>query len=96
MDFEWDEDKRDSNLEKHGIDFVAATAVFEDPNAIETYDAEHSDDEDRYQIIGEAAPGVLFVVYTLRGEDEDVIRIISARRASRREIARYRSMFGGA
>lgn len=96
MEFEWDEEKRESNLDKHGIDFVAATAVFDDPNAIETYDEEHSIDEDRYQIIGEAAPGILFVVYTTRGENEEVVRIISARRAGRGEIARYRSMYGGA
>jgi len=96
MEFEWDEAKRESNLDKHGIDFVAATAVFEDPNAIETFDEEHSIAEDRYQIIGEARPGILFVVYTLRGDDDDVVRIISARRAGRSEIARYRSMYRGA
>lgn len=93
MDFEWDEDKRELNLDKHGIDFIAAISVFDDPNALEAYDEEHSDFEDRYQIIGEAKPGILFVVYTER-DDGVTYRIISARRAERREIAQYRMNIG--
>ena len=91
MEFEWDEDKRESNIRKHGIDFVSVIPVFDDPNAIEQYDAKNSIDEDRYQIIGMAKPGILFVAFTER-DDGDVIRIISARRAEKHEIAKYHSM----
>lgn len=93
MYFEWDEEKRESNIRKHGIDFVSVISVFDDPNAIEAYDELHSEYEDRYQIIGTAMPGVVFVVYTER-DDGDTIRIISARRAERSEIAKYRSLRG--
>lgn len=66
MNFEWDEDKRESNIKKHGIDFVSVISVFDDPNAIEAYDYLHSTSEDRYQIIGQARPGIVFAVYTER------------------------------
>lgn len=94
MDFEWDEDKREKNIRKHGIDFVSVIPVFDDPNAIEQYDSKNSVDEDRYQIIGIARPGILFVAYTERNEG-GTIRIISARRAEKHEIAKYRSMYRG-
>jgi len=94
MNFEWDEEKRILNLDKHGIDFVAAVSIFDDQNALEAYDEEHSDFEDRYQIIGMAKPGILFVVYTEK-DDGDTIRIISARRAEKSEIAKYYSMVRG-
>lgn len=94
MNFEWEEDKRLKNIKKHGIDFVAVISIFDDPDAIEAYDHEHSDNEERYQIIGMAKPGILFVAYTER-DHGDTIRIISARRAGKREIAKYGSMRGG-
>ena len=94
MDFEWDEEKRLKNIKKHGIDFVAVISIFDDPNAIETYDNEHSENEDRYQIIGMAKPGILFVAYTER-DAGNTVRIISARRAESYEIAKYRSMQRG-
>jgi hypothetical protein len=94
MDFEWDEEKREKNIKKHGIDFVSVIPVFDDPNAIEQYDEKNSVDEDRYQIIGMARPGILFVAYTERN-GRDTIRIISARRAEKHEIAKYRSMCRG-
>jgi uncharacterized protein len=94
MDFEWDEEKREKNIKKHGIDFVSVIPVFDDPNAIEQYDERNSIDEDRYQIIGMARPGILFVAYTER-DGGDTIRLISARRAEKHEIAKYRSMCRG-
>ena len=94
MDFEWDENKRERNIRKHGIDFVSVVSIFDDPNALEAYDEEHSDYEDRYQIIGMAKPGVLFVAYTER-DNRNTIRLISARRAEKSEIAMYRSMQRG-
>lgn len=48
MDFEWDEDKAESNLKKHGVSFVEAETVFADPLALTGYDPDHSDLEDRY------------------------------------------------
>lgn len=94
MNFEWDEVKRLSNINKHGIDFVAVIPVFDDPHALEAFDEKNSTNEDRYQIIGVARPGVLFVAYTER-DNGDVIRIISARRAEKHEIALYNSMKRG-
>ncbi len=94
MNFEWDEGKRAINIQKHGIDFLSVVAIFDDPNALEAYDEVHSGYEDRYQIIGMAKPGILFVAYTERDEG-NTIRLISARRAEKSEIATYRSMARG-
>ncbi len=85
MLFEWDEEKNAANVQKHGIDFEEAIHVFEDDDRIEIYDAAHSGEEDRYNTIG-MVKDVLFVVYTERRE---VIRIISARPATRRERSIY-------
>lgn len=86
MEFEWDEKKNDLNRRKHGISFEHAMLVFEDENYIEEYDYEHSDDEDRYDIIG-MVDDILYVVVTYRGED--TVRIISARLATKAERRRY-------
>jgi uncharacterized DUF497 family protein len=75
--FEWDDTKAQANLSKHGVSFGEATEVFYDPNALEVYDTEHSDDEDRFVIIGYAVKRLLFVVFAQRLGD--VIHIISAR-----------------
>jgi uncharacterized DUF497 family protein len=87
--FEWDEDKARSNLEKHGVSFVAALAVFEDPRRIERLDLRRNYGEDRVQLIGTSKGRVLFVVYTRRG---DMIRLISARRANRNERQAYETV----
>lgn len=81
MNFEWDEDKNQLNLKKHGIDFETAMLVFNDSQRIEIeiYDFEHSINEDRYNTIG-MVNDVLFVVYT---ERKDNIRLISARLATK-------------
>jgi len=94
MNFEWDEEKRLRNIQKHGIDFLSVVSIFDDPNALEAYDEAHSDYEDRYQIIGMAKPGILFVAYTERDEG-NTIRLVSARRAEKSEIAKYRSLARG-
>lgn len=86
--FEWDEEKAEMNLKKHGIPFETATKVFLDENRIEIYDEDHSLDEDRYITIG-LADEVLFVVYT---ERKPKIRLISARLATARERSVY---YGG-
>lgn len=94
MRFEWDPAKAARNVSAHGITFGDATDLFA-PGALvlEAYDAEHSDTEDRFQRIGMSRRGVLMVVYTERADD--VIRIISARRADRAEQARYNLFLKG-
>lgn len=87
MEFEWDGDKAASNIAKHGVSFHDAAAVFGDPLSITYYDPDHSDDEDRYITIGHSADGqILIVSHTDR---DDRIRIISARRATRKERKSY-------
>ena len=85
MLFEWDEDKNQKNIEKHGIDFSRILKIFADENRIEFFDEFHSDEEDRWQVIGKIDE-ILFVVYTERG---DSTRIISARKATARERRIY-------
>lgn len=87
-EFEWDEAKARSNQRKHGVSFAEAASCFLDVFAIESFDVEHSNDEDRFMIIGLSARGRLLVVaFTLRGNS--IIRIISARHALRNERIDY-------
>lgn len=86
MNFEWDEDKNAINRAKHGIDFRDAVHVFYDDMSIVREDSGDYG-EQRLQIIGMAKFGVLFVVYTERRDD--VIRIISARKATKAERRVY-------
>lgn len=85
MEFEWDPAKAASNLAKHGVDFPTATKVFDDPSILLGRDPLPRG-ETRYQAIGSVGGVVLFVSYTMRGA---VCRVISARRASRRERQSY-------
>ena len=85
MEFEWDTDKAASNLRKHGINFAQATSVLKDETAMTIYD-EHSL-EDRYITIGMSdLCQLLVVVYTVRKKR---IRLISARKANKRERQQY-------
>lgn len=88
MDFEWDIQKEQKNIAKHGLDFSTSILVFGDENRLEFYDVEHSDTEDRYITIG-AIDGVVTIVYVAYTERNRVIRIISARGATRREKEVY-------
>jgi len=85
--FEWDDDKARSNYRKHGVDFEDAIVALEDPNRLEEIDTQFAYDEERMQVIGMAHRDVLFVVVTVR--DDDICRIISARKATRHEQDRY-------
>lgn len=87
MRFEWDDEKALGNLQNHGVSFGEATEVFYDPNALEGYDSEHSIDEVRFFIIGMSSRHMLYVVYAER--EADIIRIISARRAVKKEQKIY-------
>jgi uncharacterized DUF497 family protein len=87
MQFEWDKNKASLNLSKHGVSFEEAETVFEDPLYVDFYDPDHSDEEERYLIVGESHQGRLLIVsYTERG---NVIRLISARETTRTERAIY-------
>lgn len=86
MNFQFDPEKAKSNLRKHGVSFADAEGVFYDPLAIQQ-PAPDMKDEERLVAVGMSSEGqVLVVVYTIRGEE---IRLISARRATRREVKQY-------
>ena len=89
--FESDPPKAEANAAKHGVSFDEAVTVFLDSNALDGPDLQHSKAELRFLRLGRAADGhLLMVAYTLRRSgDAETIRIISARRASRRERAAY-------
>ncbi len=83
LNFEWDENKARSNAAKHGVSFEEAATVFGDPFSLTIPDPAHSQTEHRFIVIGKSHSGkLLVVVHTERGDN---IRIISARRASRKE-----------
>lgn len=82
----WDSQKRESNLVKHGIDFSDLYDFFDDPNLVERIDSRRDYGEIRRQALGHSQGHVLFVVYTWR---EDTRRLISARRATREEREIY-------
>ena len=88
--FEWDRKKSALNRRKHGISFEEAQTVFYDENAIEFFDPDHSDREDRFIMLGVSFTLRLLVVCHCLREAPSVIRIISARRATRREAKSYR------
>jgi uncharacterized DUF497 family protein len=89
--FDWDARKAASNAAKHGVSFDEAVTVFLDQDALDGPDLEHSASEARFRRLGRSADGpVLMIAYTQRRSgDVETIRIISARRASRRERAAY-------
>ena len=96
--YTWDDEKARLNKEKHHITFRLASQVFDDPHYVDYWDDEES--EQRIDIIGRVQTGrkaLLFVVYAQRSFAEDrrpIYRIISARRASEREVAIYNENFG--
>lgn len=88
MKLEWDADKAVRNLNKHGVSFEDAELVFYDSGRIEAYDGREDYGEDRWATIGLAYSAVLYVVYTVR--HEEIIRLISARKANANERKQYR------
>jgi hypothetical protein len=89
--FEWDPQKNQANIRNHGVSFETASLVFYDPNILYRTDEKHSDTEQRDIAIGAVGSvGVLFVVNTIRGDEEqEIIRIISARPATKAESRDY-------
>ena len=88
MRFEWDDKKEEANIRKHGIDFSTAALVFNDENRLDLYDEIHSESEDRYITI-DMVGGIAYVVFVVYTEREDIIRLISARKATRLERSLY-------
>jgi len=87
VQYEWDPEKAEANFRKHRVSFVEATTVFRDPLAVTFDNPDHSSGEHRYITIVKSTAGrSLFVAIAERG---DRVRIISARRATRREVHGY-------
>lgn len=82
---EWDDAKNEKNFRKHKIYFEDAARIFLDDNRIDYLDEDHSDDEERWKVIG-MVMNVLVVIYTERGEN---LRLISARKAEKKEQEEY-------
>ena len=87
--FEWDERKNQENKRKHKVSFEEAQTVFLDENAIRFLDPDHSHDEDRFIMLGLSFTLRVLVVCHCYREDDDVMRIISARKADKREQTDY-------
>ena len=87
--FEWDPVKAASNLQKHRVSFDDAKSVFYDEFAVQFFDEEHSSLEDRFLMLGLSASAKLLIVCHCEREHGQVIRIISARKATKREGAFY-------
>jgi len=93
VNFEWDENKNRANIKKHGVDFHDACYVFADRFALNMPDDEHSDNEERWLLLGASPNGkILLVVHTER--IGDIIRIISARCATKNEQNIYNNRKG--
>ena len=91
ISFVWDEKKAGENLERHKIPFEEAQSVFSVPNARMIFDTEHSSDEDRFILLGISSGLRLLVVWHCYREDDMLIRIISARKATKKEQKQYGS-----
>lgn len=89
LNFEWDEHKNEINKKKHGLSFETATEVFYDELAILFDDPDHSDDEERFLIIGMLKSSKICIVSHCYRDNDNVIRLISARMATKSEIRYY-------
>jgi hypothetical protein len=87
--FDWDENKNQINQKKHGIDFDEASSVFYDEKAILFDDPEHSEWEERFILLGMSNAANACMVCHCYRESDTVIRIISARKATKKEAERY-------
>ena len=89
VEFEWDPAKAAANRRKHGVTFEEAASAFADEHGLLIADPDHSDDESRFVLLGMSAQARVLVVVHCYRTDDAVIRIISARRATRRERHQY-------
>jgi uncharacterized DUF497 family protein len=90
INFYWDENKAKSNLIKHKISFEEAKTVFDDDNARLIYDPDHSEDEDRFILLGQSCNFKILTVVHCYRDDENNIRIISARKSTKNEEKQYK------
>ncbi len=89
LEIEWDKRKETANVKKHGVSFEEARTTFYDEGALQFYDPDHSDQENRFILLGlSLKPQVLVVCHCVR-ESETVVRIISARKADKDEERAY-------
>ena len=89
INFEWDENKNRINKQKHQVSFEEARSVFYDEAALVIADPEHSGDEERFLILGQSDQLKLLVVCHCYRESDAVIRLISARKATKTETSQY-------
>lgn len=89
MKFDWDPAKAKRNLKKHGVSFDEAKSVFYDDFAREFYDEGHSDDEDRFLLLGVSNTARILLICQCELESKEIIRIISARKATAKERQLY-------
>ena len=90
IQFEWNEKKAASNFRKHGVSFEEAKSVFYDENAIQFYDEDHSElEEDRFLLLGRSIESRILITCYCERESDNVLRIISARKATKKERQYY-------
>lgn len=89
--FGWDSAKATANLRKHGVSFEEAQSVFYDEFAVQFFDEEHSTSEERFLLLGMSTGGRLLLVCHCEREAGDIVRIISARKATKTESTFYGS-----
>lgn len=89
LKFEWDENKNQTNIKKHGVSFEEACSVFNDEDALIINDESHSQNEERFILIGFSYKYNLLIVCHCYRQNDSVIRIISARKATKTEKKEY-------
>jgi uncharacterized DUF497 family protein len=89
MVFEWDTQKDKTNLKKHGVTFKEAQTAFHDEYAIQFFDPDHSEDEERYILLGTSFKLKTLIVCHCYRREETIVRIISARKADKDETEAY-------
>ena len=88
--FDWDTTKAATNLKKHGVSFEEAQSCFYDEFAVQFFDEENSSDEDRFLLLGMSSSARLLLICHCERQSGNLIRIISARKATKRESAFYK------
>ena len=89
MKFEWDEKKNRANFQKHQVWFEEAQTVWVDMNSVEFYDPDHSDEEERFIRMGHSTSERLLLVVFCERSEGNIVRIISARKATKNERSQY-------
>ena len=92
MQFDWDQAKANANSKKHDVTFEEARTVFFDEFAVQFFDEYHSSEEERFLLLGLSSDAKLLLVCHCEREPGNVIRMISARKATKREAAHYRGV----